>query len=74
MERRSLGRSLSGDSDFQHRRPKFWSEGAGRRLMEVRREWDPDGRICDYLDVDDNLKTEFERKFDTDAQKWKVDG
>jgi len=52
VERESTGAYL-GDSDFQVRRSRFWGEEEGRRLMEIRRNWDPDGRICGYLDVGD---------------------
>ncbi|ORY62579.1 FAD binding domain protein [Pseudomassariella vexata] len=64
VERHAIG-SYLGDADFQHRRTKFWSEESGKKLMEVRRKWDPEGRICGYLDVDDKsgvagLRNEFE--------------
>ncbi|ROV96004.1 hypothetical protein VMCG_07993 [Cytospora schulzeri] len=64
VERFSEG-SYLGDADFQHRRTKFWRDGNARRLMEVRRKWDPEGRICGYLDQGDRsgvegLKNEFE--------------
>jgi hypothetical protein len=48
----SVGQYL-GDSDFQVRNTKYWGEEQGRRLMEVRRKWDPEGRICGYLDGGD---------------------
>lgn len=64
VERQSVG-SYLGDADFQTRRTKFWSEEKGARLMEVRRKWDPKGRVCGYLDVGDRggvegLKNVFE--------------
>ncbi|KAJ9132172.1 FAD binding domain protein [Pleurostoma richardsiae] len=64
VERHAVG-SYLGDADFQRRRTRFWSEEAGRRLREVRRRWDPEGRICGYLDVGDRsgvdgLRNEFE--------------
>ncbi|KAK0617452.1 hypothetical protein B0T14DRAFT_498463 [Immersiella caudata] len=66
LERSSVG-SYLGDADFQARRTKFWSEGAGKRLKEVRKKWDPEGRICGYLDEGDRsgvegLRNEFEWK------------
>ncbi|KAH8903135.1 FAD binding domain protein [Coniochaeta sp. PMI_546] len=66
VERHADG-SYLGDSDFQYRRTRFWSEEAGKKLMEVRRRWDPKGRICGYLDKGDlsgvdGLKNEFEWK------------
>jgi hypothetical protein len=30
----------------------------GRRLMEVRRKWDPEGRVCGYLDEGDRSGVE----------------
>lgn len=44
-----------GDSDFQVRRPKFWTDQKERRLMDIRRKWDPEGRICGYLGLDDHV-------------------
>lgn len=68
VERHADG-SYLGDSDFQHRRTRFWSEEAGKKLKEVRRKWDPQGRICGYLDEGDRsgvdgLANEFEWKLD----------
>lgn len=42
-----------GDSDFQIRKTKFWSDENAERLMRIRKEWDPKGTICGYLDVND---------------------
>ncbi len=52
VERHSQGAYL-GDSDFQVRRTKFWGDEEGRKLMDIRRKWDPEGWICGYLDVGD---------------------
>lgn len=52
VERHSQGAYL-GDSDFQIRRTRFWGDEQGKKLMEIRRKWDPEGRICGYLDVGD---------------------
>jgi hypothetical protein len=52
VERHSQGAYL-GDSDFQVRRTRFWGDEEGKKLMEVRRKWDPEGRICGYLDEGD---------------------
>jgi len=52
VETQSIGAYL-GDSDFQIRRSKFWDGSKARRLMEVRRKWDPQGFICGYLDKGD---------------------
>ncbi|KAI0864450.1 FAD-binding domain-containing protein [Xylaria cubensis] len=64
VERCSAG-SYMGDADFQHRTTRFWSRENGERLRDVRRKWDPVGRICGYLDADDRsgvqgLRNEFE--------------
>ncbi|PSS03409.1 hypothetical protein BD289DRAFT_193217 [Coniella lustricola] len=66
VERHAVG-SYLGDADFQVRQTRFWGEAEGKRLMEVRRKWDPEGRICGFLDVGDKsgvegLKNEFEWK------------
>lgn len=42
-----------GDSDFQVRQTKFWTDEKARKLMDVRRSWDPLGHICGYLDYGD---------------------
>jgi hypothetical protein len=52
VEKHSQGAYL-GDSDFQVRRTKFWGDEEGKKLMEIRRKWDPEGRICGYLDKGD---------------------
>jgi len=47
-----------GDSDFQVRQTKFWTDNKAKRLMDIRRQRDPQGRICGYLDPDDKSSTE----------------
>ena len=42
-----------GDSDFQVRKAKFWTDEAANRLMSLRRKWDPKGIVCGYLDGGD---------------------
>lgn len=64
VERHGVG-SYLGDADFQHRRTRYWADENGERLMRIRKKWDPEGRICGYLDVGDKsgvegLKNEFE--------------
>lgn len=51
--RKSQCGSYLGDKDFQFHDSKYWSEEAGKRLMLIRKKWDPEGRICGYLDKDD---------------------
>lgn len=46
--------SYLGDIDLQVRTTKFWGDEQGRRLMDIRRKWDPNGVICGYLDAGDN--------------------
>ncbi|XPS74695.1 hypothetical protein M3J09_006807 [Ascochyta lentis] len=48
----SVGQYL-GDSDFQVRNTKYWGEEQGKKLMKIRERWNPDGRICGYLDNGD---------------------
>jgi len=50
--------SYLGDSDFQVRRTRYWGGEQGRKLMKLRREWDPQGRIAGYLDQGDKSGTE----------------
>lgn len=52
VERHADGAYL-GDSDFQVRRTKYWGEEQGRKLMDIRRKWDPKGVFCGYLDQGD---------------------
>lgn len=42
-----------GDSDFQIRRAKFWTDVAAEKLMKLRRKWDPKGTVSGYLDEGD---------------------
>ncbi|GAM86967.1 hypothetical protein ANO11243_049880 [Dothideomycetidae sp. 11243] len=42
-----------GDSDFQVRETKFWADENASKLMAIRRRYDPDGRVCGYLDRGD---------------------
>ncbi|TKX18295.1 FAD-linked oxidoreductase-like protein 2 [Elsinoe australis] len=42
-----------GDSDFQVRQTKYWTDQKARKLMDIRRQRDPDDRICGYLDRKD---------------------
>jgi hypothetical protein len=38
--------SYIGDVDLQVRTTKFWGDEQGKKLMEIRRKWDPQGIIC----------------------------
>ncbi|OJD34922.1 fad binding domain protein [Diplodia corticola] len=55
VEKHAEGAYL-GDSDFQVRRTRFWGNEQGARLMQLRRKWDPEGRICGYLDQGDRSR------------------
>lgn len=57
VELKSDGAYL-GDSDFQVRRTRFWSEENGKKLNEVRKKWNPNGTVAGYLDVDDRSGVE----------------
>ena len=56
MEPHAEGAYL-GDSDFQVRQTMYWGSDQGRRLMEVRRKWDPQGVVCGFLDDGDRSGT-----------------
>ena len=47
-----------GDSDFQVRRTRFWEDSNALKLMKLRRKWDPEGRICGYLDENDQCRAD----------------
>lgn len=54
-----------GDSDFQIRKTKFWTDDAADKLMKLRRKWDPKGTVSGYLDDGDISGTEG-----LDNQNW----
>ncbi|KAF4969203.1 hypothetical protein FZEAL_10269 [Fusarium zealandicum] len=45
--------SYLGDADFQKRLSKFWGEDQGKRLMDIRKRWDPQGVVAGYLNEGD---------------------
>lgn len=49
----SVGAYL-GDSDFQQRKTKFWTDENAAKLMQLRRKYDPRGTVCGYLDIGDS--------------------
>lgn len=51
-----------GDSDFQMRKPDFWSKDHAKRLAEVCNRWNPKGQICGYLGMDDILSNDTTEK------------
>jgi hypothetical protein len=52
IERESEGAYL-GDADFQKRLTRFWGHGQGKKLMDIRRKWDPQGVVAGYLNEGD---------------------
>ncbi|KAL4963281.1 FAD-binding oxidoreductase [Aspergillus stella-maris] len=57
VERHSTGAYL-GDSDFQERQTRYWAPSNGKKLNGTRKKWDPEGRICGYLDRGDSSGVE----------------
>jgi hypothetical protein len=45
--------SYLGDADFQKRSTAFWGRDQGKRLMDIRRKWDPQGVVAGYLNKGD---------------------
>jgi hypothetical protein len=45
-----------GEFDPQARRSQVWGKEHTKRLMDIRRQWDPKARFCNYLGFD-NLDT-----------------
>lgn len=52
VKKYSIGAYL-GDIDLQLRTTKFWGDEQAKKLMDIRRKWDPNGVICGYLDAGD---------------------
>lgn len=50
--RQSFG-AYVGEFDFQARQCKLWGDKERKRIMDIRREWDPQCRICGCLGLDD---------------------
>lgn len=57
VEKHSVGAYL-GDADFQVRQTRFWAPEEGARLMKIRKERDPQGRICGFLDAGDQSRAD----------------
>ncbi|KAK3492552.1 uncharacterized protein B0T23DRAFT_453618 [Neurospora hispaniola] len=49
VEKYAVG-SYLGDADFRVRRARFWSDECARKLREVRKKWDPEGRMGGFCD------------------------
>lgn len=56
LEKYSIGAYL-GEFDFQARRSKFWGNEQAKALMDIRQKWDPEGRFCGYLGLEDEVHT-----------------
>lgn len=52
IETHSIG-AYVGEFDFQARRSKVWGNEQAKTLAEIRRQWDPDARICGCLGLED---------------------
>jgi hypothetical protein len=61
----SKGAYYLGDSDFQVRKTKFWTDEAADRLMKLRRKWDAKGIFSGYLNEGDISGT-----MGLDNQNW----
>ncbi|KAL3469474.1 hypothetical protein BJX99DRAFT_69803 [Aspergillus californicus] len=48
VARHSVG-SYLGELDFRSRETKYWGDEQSKRLIEIRRWWDPENRICGCL-------------------------
>lgn len=57
IEPHSVG-SYLGDGDFQARDAKYWRDANAKRLMAIRKQWDPEGRICGFLDKGDQSRAQ----------------
>jgi len=53
-----------GDSDFQVRQTKYWTDEKAKKLMQMRRHRDPQGRICGFLDHGDTTGVEGLKNLD----------
>jgi FAD/FMN-containing dehydrogenase len=53
VEPSSIG-TFTGETDFQIRESKYWGKPQWERLGEIRKKWDPEGRICGYLDANES--------------------
>lgn len=49
--------SYLGEHDFQARVSKCWGAEEYQRLVEIKRKWDPDKRICGCLGLEDPSKS-----------------
>ncbi|CEL03913.1 hypothetical protein ASPCAL05050 [Aspergillus calidoustus] len=48
--------SYLGELDFRSRNTRYWGDGVWERLMEVRKKWDPENRICGCLGLEGLLQ------------------
>jgi hypothetical protein len=51
VEMYSVG-SYLGELDFRARKSKYWGQRQQEKIMEIRQEWDPEGRICGCLGLE----------------------
>lgn len=62
-ERESVG-SYLGDADFRRREARYWGQEEEDRLKEVRKAWDPEGRIAGFLDRSDGRNGGLRNRFE----------
>jgi hypothetical protein len=50
-----------GEFDLQARKSKVWGETEGKKLVDIKRQWDPEGRFCGYLGIEEsNISVDLE--------------
>lgn len=51
LERHAVG-SYLGEHDFQARASKSWGNEEYQKLVDIKRKWDPENRICGCLGLE----------------------
>lgn len=59
VERHGVG-SYLGDADFRIRGARFWGVEEGKKLVEMRKRWDPEGRVAGFLDGGRGVRNEHD--------------
>ncbi|KAJ0423149.1 hypothetical protein BJY00DRAFT_58745 [Aspergillus carlsbadensis] len=57
VAKKSVG-SYLGEVDFRSRNTRYWGDGVLEKLVQVKRKWDPENRICGCLGLEGLLQTE----------------
>ncbi|KAJ5676221.1 FAD binding oxidoreductase [Penicillium macrosclerotiorum] len=50
-----------GELDFRARQTKYWGDNQRRKLIDIRKKWDPNSRICGCLGLDELDKSEISK-------------